>query len=466
MSYLGKISRTIGSTLAVALVFCASSVMAETITSPSYKIDGNLGGSFGGQTSSTSYKMSAIGGEAIVGNGSSGSYILDQQQSSPTAQTLQLGVQPAGLVGYYPMDENTGTTTADASQYQNDGTFNQATTWYPGGKIGSAASIEGGANNDSAVLVPDHSNLPSGSEMTIEAWVQQDEWMPNQAFASHWDYNGTIPERSGSWALQTGNADYNLRVFIADSQDDTGENYVDTASNSWNIFNTWRHVAVVFDGSLPQADRVRIYIDGTLVGSTVYGTLPSTLQNSDGAFSIGSFPGLGRSLFGGVDHVKLFNRALNAAEIDAEYTAQNAGITTGLTLGTLSSGSTTSLVDAIVRTDATDYNLSVQQDHNLQSGSDTIPAVGGTIASPSVWNEGVMKGLGFTLMAAPSLEGKWNSGANYAAIPSSATTFYSRTGHTGSVVDVVNLRLRLDVDASQPIGAYSNNITYTGTITP
>lgn len=465
MNHLGKFSQVVGGALSVVLVFCASTVMAETITSPSYKINGNLGGSFGGQTSSTSYKMSAIGGEAIVGDGSSGSYILDQQQSSASAQTIELGVQPSGLVGYYPMDENTGTTTADASQYENDGIFNEAATWYADGKLGSAVSVEGFTNDASAVLVPDNSNLPSGNAMTIEAWVSQDISMTNIAIATHWDYSGALPDRSGSWALQTG-ADNNLRMFIADSQTDTGENYVDTDSNTWNVFDTWRHVVVVYDGTQSQANKVKVYIDGVPVGSTAYGTLPATLQNSDGALSIGSFPGLGRAFHGGIDHVKLFNRALSSAEISAEYTAQNAGIATGLTLGTLTGGSTTSLVDAIVRTDATDYNLSIQQDHNLQSGSDTIPAAGGSIASPIAWSEGVTMGLGFTLMAAPSLDGKWSGGANYAALPGSTTTFYNRTGHTGGVVDVVNLRLRLDVDGSQPPGAYSNNITYTGTVTP
>lgn len=462
MNHLGKVGQGIGSALAVVLVFCASSAMAETITSPSYKIDGNLGGSFGGQTSSTSYTMTAIGGEAIVGNGSSGSYMIDQQQTSASTQTMQLGVQPSGLVGYYPMDENTGTTTSDASQYQNNGTFNQAADWQTAGKLGSAVDINGLTDNTSAVLVPDHANLPSGNAMTVEAWVNQDGWASNQAIASHWRYN---EPQSGSWAFQTG-TNNNLRVFIANGLTDVGDNYVDTDANTWNSFDTWRHVAMVYDGAQSQANKVKIYIDGNLVGSTAYGTLPSTLENSDGAFSIGSFPGLGRAGPGAIDHVKLFNRALSTAEIAAEYTAQNAGIVTGLTLGTLTSGSTTSLVDAIVRTNVTDYNLAVQQDHDLQSGGNTIPAVSGSIGAPLTWSEGVTKGLGFTLTGAPTLDSKWNSGAKYAAVPSVSTTFYDGVGHVEGTVDVVNLRLRLDIDASQSVGAYANTITYTGTMIP
>ena len=466
MSVSGKVGYLFVCLMIVLLSIGVSSVSAETITSPSYKIDGNFGGSFGGQINSTNYKMSSIGGEAVVGNGASGSYIIDQQQTSSTVQTMQLSVQPGGLVGYYPLDENTGTTTADFSQYQNDGTFNESAAWYASGKIGSAISVEGAANPNSAIHVPDNANLPSGNAMTVEAWVNQDAWEANQAIATHWLYNNADPPaRSGSWALQTG-TNNNLRVFIADSQSDAGDNYVDTAANTWNSFDTWRHVAMVYDGTQTQANKVKVYIDGVLVSSTAYGTLPSSLQNSSGVFSIGSFPGLGRALYGGIDQVKLFNRALTAAEITAEYQAQNAGVATGLSLGTLTTASTTALADAVVRTNATDYSLAAQQDHDLQNGANFIPAVSGSIASPVTWSEGVTKGFGFTLTGAPTLDSKWNSGAKYAAMPSSSTTFYSGTGNINGVVDVISMRLRLDIAASQSIGTYNNTITYTGTITP
>lgn len=451
--------------IVLSLVFGVSVVTAATINSSNYSIDGNLGGSFGGQPFSTNYKMSSIGGEAIVGNGQSGSYIIDQRPPTATStSTMQLGVQPSGLVAYYPLDEGSGTTSADASQYQNNGTFNSTAAWDASGKLGGAVDINGPTNSTGtgAVLVPDNANLPSGNAMTIEAWVKQDAWYVNQAIASHWKYDAT---RSGSWALQTA-SDNNLRMYIASSQGDDGINYVDTAVNTWDTSNNWRHVAAVFDGTQSQANRVKIYVNGVLANSTVSGTLPSTLQNSNGVFSIGSFPGLGRAMSGSIDHVKLFNRALSASEISAEYGAQNAGNAAGLTLGTLTTGSTTSLADAIVRTNSTAYGLSIQQDHDLQSGANTIPAISGSIASPASWSEGVTTGLGFTVFGAPTLDSKWVSGASYAAIPSSSTTFYSATGHSSSVVDVINVRLRLAIAATQPIGAYSNNVTYTGTTIP
>jgi hypothetical protein len=469
MYRLGKISQIVGSTLAVVLIFCASSAMAETITSPSYKINGNLGGNFGGQGASTNYSMTSIGGEAIVGNGSSGSYVIDQQQASATAQTMQLSVQPSGLVGYYPLDENTGTTTADASQYQNNGTLNATAAWNANGQIASSAVAINGATDSTgtgAVLVPDNPNLPTGSAMTIEAWVEPDGWYSNQAIASHWAY-APVTGGSGSWAFQTGTSN-NLRAFISSGPGDTGENYVDTDSNSLGS-TYWRHIAMVYDGTQPQANKVKIYMDGELMNTTVHGTLPSTLQNSSGDFSIGSFPGLGRALSGTIYHVNIFNRSLTQAEIKESANASGGGgVASGLASELSStSGSTTLPFDTIVRTNATNYGLTVRQNAPLTNAStNTIPAISGSINSPVTWNEGVTKGYGFTLTGAPALNSKWNNGTKYAALPSSDTTFYSASGHVASVIDVISLGLRVDVDASQPVGSYKNVLTYTGTLIP
>jgi hypothetical protein len=447
-------------------LFVASSAAADRISSPNYIINGNAGGSFGGQLSSTNYKMSAIGGETVVGNGASGSYIIDQQGGSdPAVPSMSLAVQPSGLVAYYPLDENTGTTTADASQYQHNGTLKTTAAWDANGKLGSAIDINGSTVSslgDGSVNIPDNANLPTGSQMTFEAWVNCDD--PNMSniktIASQWN-----PGVSESWKISAGYG--RIWVYIQPTLTGGGSNYVPTSDTAFNTAATWRHVVVVYDGSQAQVDRVKIYIDGTraaIVGST--NTMPASLQDSSAPFSIGSQNGTTNSFPGLIDHVKLFNRALSPSEVTAEYGAQNTGTAAGLSLGTIIAGSTTSLVDAMVRTNVPGYDLSIQQDHDLQNGANSIPAVSGSISSPAAWNESITKGLGFTLTGAPTLDGKWNSGGSYAGIPSSATTFYSGSGHVNGVVDVVNLRLRLDTSIYQTPGNYANSITYTGTMIP
>ncbi len=453
-----------GISVTAGLVFLISfSASAERYTSTNYTVDASVTNSFGGQSSSTSYGLVSSGGESIIGNGSGGSYKLGAgyvAQLEPLAPSIQLTVQPSGLKAYYPLDENTGTTTADGSTYQHDGMLQSDALWYTPGKIGSAVDM----NVSGSVRIADNADLPSGNAMTVEAWVKEPGWSSSVAIATHWNYSS-----SGSWALQTG-TNNNLRVFLATSQTDPGNNYVDTVANSWNTFGTWRHVVMTYDGTQPQASMVKIYIDGVATASTVTGTLPSTLQNSTGSFSIGSFPGLGRTFNGAIDQVKLFSRALTASEVAAEYNAQNAGIPSGMSLGTVVPNiSMTSDSDAIVRTTASGYGLTITQDHNLQSGANSIPAISGTIASPLTWSEGTTKGIGFTLTGstvAGSIPAKWNSGNSYAAFPTSATSFYTRTGATGVANDVVSMRIRADVGAAQAPGNYTNTITYTATTTP
>jgi hypothetical protein len=188
-------------------------------------------------------------------------------------------------------------------------------------------------------------------------------------------------------------------------------------------------------------------------------------------------PGLGASkaaswqqyFNGQIDTVKVYNRILSASEVKAEYDAQAAGNPAGVHLGAIVPGaSNTTLLDAIAQTDAAGYNLSVSQNQNLTSGGNTIPAVGGSIASPSAWNEGATHGLGFTLYGtnASSVPAKWNSGNSYAAFPGASTSFYTRTGYTGGTKDYLNMRIRLDVPSTQAAASYQNTLTLTGTILP
>jgi hypothetical protein len=453
---------TLGAVM-LSLAGGVSVVMADTISSPNYSINGNLGGSFGGSPFSTNYKMTSIGGEAIVGSGQSGSYIIDQRPpGSSTTSTMQLAVQPGGLVAYYPFDEGTGTLAADASANNNNGSLVSGPTWTTG-KLNSAASFDG--SNGQSVSIADNAQITMTTQMTLSLWAKQSAATTNKALASHWDY--VSGSHSGAWALQTESSDASrLQFFVANAQTDTGSNYIATNSGTWSS-GAWHHIVIVYDGSqVTPLNRISVYIDNVKVGTTMAGTIPTSMQNAASPMMIGDFNGLNRTWNGQIDHVKLFNRALSQQEVSAEYTAQNAGTPAGLAFGALTSGSTTSLADAIVRTNVSDYGLSIQQDHNLQSGANTISPVSGSIASPSVWSEGTTKGLGFTVWGAPTLDSKWGSGANYAAIPSSATTFYSAVGHATNAIDVINVRLRLDVPTSQVAGAYSNTVTYTGTTLP
>lgn len=118
-----------------------------------------------------------------------------------------------------------------------------------------------------------------------------------------------------------------------------------------------------------------------------------------------------------------------------------------------------------VDTNAAEYSLSLNQNHDLQTddASASIAGVPGDTATPLSWVEGTTTGLGYSIASAPLLLSKWSSGTKFAAIPNSATTFYDGTG---SAAEVIGMRLRLDVTEQQKASDYSNLITISGTMTP
>lgn len=449
----------------IPLLLYALPVTADRYSSSSYKIDASTMNNFGGSGTSSSYKLVSSGGEAVIGNGTSGSYKLAQgyvSQLQGQVQSLELAVQPSGLVAYWPLDEASGTVAHDASANTHDGTvINGAGTVWATGKIGNGLDLN--SVQSQYVNVPGSTDFSPGSHMTISMWANQFSVSSDSALLSYWDYSAL----QGSWAIQTDGTSANrLQIFIASSVGDVGNNYVNSATGSW-IIGAWNHVVIVYDGSLANTSRVKIYINGVSSTTTTTGTIATSLANPTAPLTISNFVGLNRYWNGGIDNLKIFNRSFRADEVTAEYKAGNAGYPSGLSLNTITPGaSQTATFDAITKASTTSYSLAINQGSNLTNGAATIPAVSGSIASPVAWSEGTTKGLGFTLVSGTGIPGLWNSGNSYAALPGSATTFYTRSGATANTKDVLGLRLRLDVTAAQIIGGYNNLMTITGTTIP
>lgn len=415
-----------------------SPVAADVFTSSSYEIDASVSGSFGGQTSSTSYKMISSGGESIIGNGSGGSYKMGQGYVAQLDKSLQLSVLPKGVLASFTLDENVGIRVYDSSLYSNDANATGTPGWVTG-KLGNALSFNGSSQSIS-LGNPAHYQITSG---TVEAWVKSSVTTGQQAIVS----------KPSNFSLRL---DANrLVMFDANTSTSCTEPTTGIADGQWH------HVAMTFVSGASNGSY--LYKDGVQVQACTM----TTVLNSN-ALQVAASSG---SLFlnGSVDEVRLLDRALTAAEIKAEYDAQNAGIPTGLSLNTLTPGaSQTAEFDAIVQTDAPGYDLLIHQDHDLQFGIHTIAPVSGSITTPATWSEGTTKGFGFTLYGttATAIPGKWSSGSAYAAVPGATTSFYARTGYTGGGKDVLNLRFRSDVATTQPSGFYTNMVTITGTMTP
>lgn len=419
-------------------------VFADTYTGTSWKINGTFGNSMGGSRGSASYNLVDSGGESIIGNGSGGSYTLDAGYVSQLQNSIQLSLQPNGLVGYWPFEESRGASASDLSINGNALLLKNNVTWGTG-RVGGATSFAGASSQyaEAANIAALQSN-----SITASAWIK----------TSTTATGGTVIAKNGAWQLALSRSSPGKLVV----HNQTGDTDVCVDSLSIND-NAWHHVAMTMTSG--SANGTKLYIDGSLRR-----TCTATVANQTGSVTVASL-GASYYLTGLVDEAKVFNRVLTADEIKAEHAAGSAGSVSGVSLGTIIPGvSNVTQGDVVVLTDASGYNLAISQNGNLTNGSDTIPAIsGGTIAAPVAWSEGTTKGLGFTLQAtnATAIPAKWAAGANYAAFPGAATTFYTRSG-SQSAKDYITLKWRVDVPSNQPATTtpYSNIVTVTGTYSP
>lgn len=416
---------------------------AETLSSPSLAIDTETTGV---DPASVKYDLAVVDGEAKVGNAAFGSHKLAYGYVTELKNGMQIELKPNGLTAYYPLDEGDGTTVHDTTTNSVDIPFNGSPTWDRVGQVNGAMS--GFTATDSVRST--HNEVLNTSNITVSAWVKSGSAVSNANTVARW-----LPSSSddGEWALGQGTG----TTFQFKARINGAARFVTGPIPS---HTNYHHVVGTYDGS-----NLKLYVDGVLADTEA---ISGSLATNSRGLSIGASDDGSNAWPGAIDEVKIFNHALNLDEIRAEYNAQKAGIASGLRLGTVVAPDTsrTADYDAVVLTDAANYSLLVDQDHDLKSGANTLGAISGTINSPVSWADGVTKGLGFTLKSAPNLDGKWTNGRSFAAFPNTNTSFYSHYGLVGVTKDIIDMQMRADTPVSQVPGAYSNVITITGTYTP
>jgi beta-lactam-binding protein with PASTA domain len=264
----------------------------------------NAGLTLGAVTTAASATI--VKGNVISSNPIAGASVAP---GSAVAIVVSTGApQPAGLVLALGFDEAAGTTAIDSSLSARNGTIRQALR-VPG-KFGRALSFDG---VDDWVTVTDTTASPFDltTGMTVSAWV-------NPTLMSGWECilmkeRGIVGEGLLSYALyahdgaplslgQPVPAGY-VRVNPVLSTTDRA-----VRGTAALPLNTWTHLATTYDGA-----NQRFYVNGVLVGTT-----PGTggIVVSNGAIRIGGNASSTGEFFQGlIDEVRVYNRALSAAEI-------------------------------------------------------------------------------------------------------------------------------------------------------
>ncbi len=211
-----------------------------------------------------------------------------------------------GLVGYWNLDEGTGTTALDLSGNGNGGTLVNGPTWV-NGQISGALSFNG-TNNYTNVGSPSNGSLDFGTgDFTLSAWIN----LPTTPAANEWVF-----AKGGS-----GTVGYNIYISTSNkfncSIQATGGSNQSLSGNTTLAVGSFKYVACVFS----RANGIYGYLDGVFNASTTYASGNTNSVTNSSNFRIGSYSS-GNYFSGLIDDVRVYNRALSAAEIQALYNAE------------------------------------------------------------------------------------------------------------------------------------------------
>ena len=218
------------------------------------------------------------------------------------------------LIAAYGFNEGSGSSVADGSGNGHGGTISGA-NWTTQGRFGNALSFDG--IND-WVTITDAPGLDLTTGITLEAWV-----FPT-AQGTNWR-NVIIKERPGGEV-------YNLysnintsvpSVYVVGGS--TPGAPIDARGQTQLSLNTWTYLAATYDGST-----LRLFVNGAQVGSRAFS---GSLLTSTGALRVGGNSVWGEFFQGRIDEIRIYNRALTQAEIQADMnTPIGAGANTSPTV--------------------------------------------------------------------------------------------------------------------------------------
>ncbi len=210
----------------------------------------------------------------------------------------------AELVGWWKLDDGSGTTALDSSGNGNDGTLQGDPQWVEG-QFGGA--LEGDGNGD-YILVPHSDSLDISDAVTVALWV----------------YGGIPPDQiickgSGGgawWASYSFRIDDNASyVRQINFRGRIGTNADALNSSSPIPQDEWTHIAITFDISA-SGNNQKIYVNGQLDAES-RSENPLSTNTDDLLIGADAYGDTRWHWQGMLDDVRIFNEALPEGQIQA-----------------------------------------------------------------------------------------------------------------------------------------------------
>lgn len=201
-----------------------------------------------------------------------------------------------GLVGWWKFDETSGTVAYDSSGNGNNGNLTNGPTWTTG-KIGGALSFDG---------VNDYVDLEVGTKLSQKSLISVSLWIKPVEYK----YAVLINQKKANsfgWAFKwrVSNEKLYFKIYGQSESSSAGLTYLKNPQ-----LNAWSHlIAVIGQNSH------KIYLDSS-INREINNSL--SFEASSGDVSVGSDKNL--EYFNGlIDDVRIYDRALSAAEVQALY---------------------------------------------------------------------------------------------------------------------------------------------------
>jgi hypothetical protein len=244
----------------------------------------NFGDGSSGSGPGVTHAFNTAGAFTVIASVSDGHSVVS---SSVTVTVSSAG---SNLVGYWKLNETSGSTAADSSGNGNTGTLVNAPAWTPG-KINGALRFDGVTQY---VDCGNASSLNPASQITLAAWINSSD-----GAARHTE---EIIAKDNNVALQ-----YFLRIqaggqliFAISGSRLTGTTTLKPG--------TWYFVAATYDGA-----QMKLYINGALEASVAK---TGDMLDNGVSVRIGARKYTTLLPFAGLlDEVQIYNRALSQAEL-------------------------------------------------------------------------------------------------------------------------------------------------------
>jgi hypothetical protein len=200
----------------------------------------------------------------------------------------------AGLVGWWKFDETEGSTAADSSGNNHNGTLIGNAKWAQG-KIDGAVELDG---KGSFVQIADKSAFDIGGQVTIACWANIRS-VPAE-------YTAIVTKGDSSWRLSTAQGQRKFHTSVNDWQQLVLDGSTEVAPDEWH------HVAAVYNGA-----EMCIYLDGKLDAAKPW---KGGIAGNDFDVLIGeNAEQKGRFFDGLIDDVRIYNYTLKENDIMALY---------------------------------------------------------------------------------------------------------------------------------------------------